>query len=370
MTLIEIMISAGIFGFAALAMTTLFSSHAERVNLLRNEGALSESATDFIESLEGILSSATQIFFCGCSMNCTFGNSAGGSGRAMTTSRDENCHNPEGATDLCDPGNTVKRLLVFETEDAPEPGEPLRAGMNICTGNGSVGTLGQLIPADTATFGQGMVLRGCKRIVRLAFEAPRGNPPTVAVTPGRLTLRYLPASAPLSTASVPASSVLLGSVEGVYRVWCGMNQPSPTAGPNSSPNFGRGDSFNLSFQAKSRRRNDNSPANFEPWGPVDGTGVSAPALPGARARFLMGTHRTYLSQTQLPNIGTRGLIVGKAQSERGCSRGSGVGIRCCSGYFNLAGSVRTCRDDCLTSGSASTNLEQCCSHMRQGSTCL
>lgn len=309
------MVTVGLFGALMLVMMSLMAETSRNSAKVQNEARLSEDLLQFSLAVESYLSNTTRIVQCSCGGTCQ-----------INTAPD--CVQSA----ACD----LTNLFEFDYEDANDPSVVAGAGCYPGASNP---------PTDAP---DGLVLRGCKRRLRIALTPPSrvtpGNP--ASSTPGELRMEELD-----QTGAVVRT---IQRLRGVYEFRCGR---VPIGNGAISP-----DQFSFKIRAKTRATNSpfGSPG-YDGWHPADD-----PAF-----RFLEGTHRELSTHVSFRNLNVPGVHFGKAYSALNCvpdGRARGADV-CCSGYSDSGG---TCipMDTCAPRGTAAATAAECCSLTLNAGACL
>jgi len=161
-TLIELLISVGLFGVVALGISSLYIESSKRALDLENNAKLSEEMLVFANSLEILLTNTTAIFNCNCQDDCVF-----------------DILSPPLPTSS--PGSPA---IIFEIENAYNPAQKATDGCyyhktkEVTSGGHDLNSIDDLIP------------RGCKQTLKIEFTAPSAesiNDPIVDAT-GKLEI--------------------------------------------------------------------------------------------------------------------------------------------------------------------------------------
>lgn len=340
-TLVELMVAVGLFGVLSLAMMTLFGDHSTQIAKARNEARLSESLGEFSEALDLYLSGVTQVISCGCGFDgitivgtpCTY--VEGATGLEDCKERSAPCWNP---------------ILRFEYEDAGNPSLPTPAAG--CVNSGSSTVSAAITPEQ-------LILRGCKKRMRLSYTAPVIEVGATASQPGTLTLDL--EDPKVANPAPGAGLTTLHTLRGVYLVRCGHVEPTGTGTGKASK-----DHFRLRLRLKERLRNDaaSTSASYESWAKLG-------------KNFWSGTHREISLDFSFQNLSVHGVHFGKPFSNRDCVLGSSSSAdgNCCSGYRLVSGACMS-MDSCKKGGKALSGgnefpsdpgnpafaFAECCSH--------
>ncbi len=342
-TLVELMVAVALFGVLSLAMMTLFGDHSLQIARARNEARLSEQLGEFSEALDLYLSGVTQVISCGCTNSNPCIYSAGATELEDCTVASVDCNVAP------DP------LLRFEFEDAANPSDAVPAAG--CLNSGSS-------PVAVAIAPDRMILRGCKKRMRLTYTPPVLEVGPTPSQPGTLTIdREDPT---VASPTQGAGLTTLHTLRGVYMVRCGHLSPT-----GSDTGVASKDHFRLHIRMKERIRNDIAASDlnmYESWA-QGGLG------------FFRGTHRETSLDFSFQNLSVHGVHFGKPFSFRDCVLGSSSsadGSYCCSGYRLVNGNCLP-MDNCVAGGppplrvgvapsdpSDPNALAECCSHTMNG----
>lgn len=314
LTLVELMVSVALFGFAASMLATLFVQFAGKRTRSQNSSELAERLSQFAQSLEVYVTNATEIRNCGCNIS-------------------NNCiYDPARECGLT--GDCGLPLLEIITEDSLDPGSFPGPECFGATTNPRVGS----------TF-PGLIPRGCKKRIQVQGFAPSTmtvGPPAVVGTPGRLDI-----------VDVTTGWVVLQSLVGTYAVTCGL--------VGSGAGDPAGTQFYFDIRVKARNSNLNTsptPNLLEGWHPAD-------------PEFQRGTHRAYLTAIPFRNLTQPGLHYGKTVTFDNCTRDGDPAPEgnCCSRYRDTVG---TCipQAACIRAGTQPPDFgdlqlaaQWCCSHV-------
>ncbi|MBL7714483.1 MAG: type II secretion system protein [Bdellovibrionales bacterium] len=348
MTLVELMVSTGLFGIIAVTTATLYSQNATLQARAQNEIRLESGAQEFINALEVSLGAATRMISCGCGASgttppCAF------SGAPAADCVAGGCL----AGDAIAAGPAGIQLIAFEAEDSNEPSitDPAASVIPGCSG---------VVSAAGGPPFSAMKMRGCKRIFEVRLIAPVPSAPGTPATsqPGSIQINrckpdFDPA-APTDCSANPASPQTMGSIPGVYSVWCGHPSNVDAAGANVGRDVA---SFRFDIRAKAKFE-----ALSETWSPD-------PAQDNA-ATFGNGIHRTFSITTVLKNTSIRGVHFGKFSSDL-CARDgqdpTNFAGTCCSGYRSFSTGMCVPTGSCIRSGGPPSTQDvnafiECCSH--------
>lgn len=339
MTLVELMVSLGLFSVASLALASLFGENAKQTSRARAEIELETQTLDFSTTFDVLLSQTSMVYACRCGSDqsapnprCAFYDV--GAASAITP----DCQLGGCGVNPAAPADGVPiQLLVFETEDTLDPSQVSTAN---CRGGGAN-------PRPAAT-GTRVTARGCKRAYELEYLTPiRMNPAGVS-RPGTLRINLCRGGLTVAgTATTCLTPQTVSEIDGAYSVRCG--HPTTEQAPGGPANMVREvNSFRLDFRAKSL-----ASSLRESYAPVDA------------ASFPLGTHRGYSLTSYFRNLTTRGVQFGKIETFS-CDRVTSTTGNCCSGYsFSTGVCIPT--NACVLSGQkpsvdAASSFTECCSH--------
>jgi Flp pilus assembly pilin Flp len=346
-TLAELMVSLGISSLAMVTLASLFSQNAVLQARSQNEARLEEGISEFVNQLETSLGNTSRVFGCGCggadAPLCTFAEIDPLPYEISPDCLDPGGANPCGAGAVDATGDTATelQLVVFETEDNPEPSN---FTYTQCFGY----TAGI---ADPVFAGQDWIPQGCKQVYEIRAIAPiKISAARPAGAPGVLQINrcsnYDPGNPTVCTPlGQPRNTV--ASLQGVYSVRCGhtSRQPNPAL-----PTTIFRETSGFRFDVKAKALNDTF---NEGWSPLD-------------PRFSHGLHRTISLTTLLRNMAVRGVHFGKMRTDRCAPDGANATAfsgNCCSGY--RLGTTCLSVNQCRRSGvavAADADFVACCSH--------
>jgi prepilin-type N-terminal cleavage/methylation domain-containing protein len=352
MTLVELMVSVGLFGILSLGLAEMFASNSRMSARAQNESKLSEQVVDFSQALENYLTNATQILGCNCANGCVLPDLTGLSSPPAGTDcmSGNNC----GSGSTAAPGADI---LIFEYEDANNPTDPA------INGQCEVTALGGLVDAKGRLTNNGispdaLTLRGCKKRIHLTAIQPTAPTATAPGSPGQLALYLEDPANPGSLLPDPVKVVggissgsagagQMTGTAGVFQMFCGQTPIPGTA-------IAAPDHFRIQFSVKTRTNNtqDVTSPFFEGW------------TPGS-ANFNLGIQRTYNFDISMHNLNVPGVQFGKSQTLLNCTQdgGNAPDGNCCSGYMDVNGNCLPMAG-CTVSGQAPPTgiWSECCSH--------
>lgn len=342
-TLVELMVAVALFGVLSLAMMTLFGDHSLQIAKARNEARLSEQLGEFSEALDLYLGGVTQVISCGCTNSnpCVYSPGA---------TETEDCTAPSVACAVA-----PNPLFRFEMEDAANPAVSIPSAG--CLNSGSSTVAAGITPDQ-------MILRGCKKRMRLTYTPPVIEVGPTHSQPGTLTIGLEDPT--VASPALGAGLTTLHTLRGVYMVRCGHISPTGTGTGVASK-----DHFRLQIRMKERIRNDIAPTDanlYESWAQ-------------AGLNFWRGTHREVSLDFAFQNLSVHGVHFGKPFSFRDCVLGSSFSAEgnCCSGFRLVNGNCLP-MDNCVAGGPPPTRVGQapsdpsnpnmafaeCCSHKMTG----
>jgi len=319
-TLVELMISTGLFGYVAIMSSTLFSEGMKMVITARAQADFTQQIISFNDAIDSIVANTTRVVSCGCNATCTYVASGGGFPAAS-------------------PAATT--ILEFDSDTANNPGDTA-AGACIgatttwsgFTGAGATSGIAPSLSTDYQYYP-----RGCKERFQLLFSPPSPNTTTDGGAnfstgqPGTLKLVKLTAG---------GGSQTMAQVTGAYDFNCGYESGAPTG-------------FRMEVKAKTK-------AVSMPYGP---SGSVESFSPLDTAMFLKGIHRMLSLNIQFRNLSNEAIQFGRTISYRGCTPDNQPSTdgNCCSGYYDRAAGNCIAPTGCLVSGAAAVGAwEKCCSH--------
>jgi len=327
-TLVELMVSTGLFSLVCLALASLFADHAKYSAKAQNDARLSESLLEFADTLETYLNNTTQVIACGCNSG---GTPPCGFSEAVDCTTAGNCNNTA--------------LLKFETETSPTPDATSADGCIFPAANA-------ILPGGVTT--NRLMLRGCKLQLQLSYTPPTQVIGATPSQPGVLTLDLI-------NPNTGAVARTLNQLPGVFSVKCGASSFVYVDESGANVNQLVHDQFKLDISVKTRASNLGlGDPSYESWHPLD-----------TAFNFLRGTQRQIVENFAFRNLSVRGVMYGKAHSFMSCALDGQTEDQgnCCSGYRYATGLCMP-MSACLGSGQTPADFAECCSHVVYGGTCL
>lgn len=377
-TLVELMITTGLFGYCALMAGTLFAEGMKLVVTARAQADFNQQLTGFNDVVDTYIANATRIrgCLCGSGTNCLYNGATGTAALPVDgTSVPTKCgaYIATGGENVCD-------FLDFDTETENNPGAEASGA---CIGSQGWDQMSG-VQAVTQAAGPNRISgpppiawendyqlfpKGCKERIKLRFIPPRRN----AFAAGNYTIG-IPGEMQMVKISTAGTESVLAKISGVYAFQCGFDGLK-----RGTANQGAATGFRLDIEAKTRRQPAMmGPANImESWAPQDSTEGGLPF-----DLFKKGIHRTLELNIQFRNLSAESIHFGRTASFRGCKADGQTTMAsdCCSGYFDRGTNRCLAKTSCVpaelnpntpvnplsatvdASTGMSQDWEKCCSH--------
>ena len=348
-TLVELMISVGLFSVFSLALASLFADFTKQTVTAYNRADLSEEHQLFNLNMDLFLTNMTRLIECNCGEdNCR-----------IHTDWDEAALDSVDCMDSATTcGTTTDSTLVldFETESANNPAQ---VASSSCLDGG---TLGNTRGVDDTN--GGLIRRGCKRRMQIRWIAPTqntivGTTETIG-TPGRIQIW---------DATQASNPVLLHQLRGAFRLVCGFLDDGSDNTVNDAAAVVDRSQFRIDYGVKRQTirtdtRTTGSDTLIESW------------HPGDASAFSLGFHSRRSRTVPLRNLNSPGIHYGLPLTFESCTPAGQVDSsgNCCSGHFNVLSNLCLPQQmgdgnttGCLARGQppVSTDIAgilSCCSH--------
>ena len=336
-TLIELMVTTGIFSIVILVTMVIYTQGLDLAAKFNRAAATTEMMGEGLGMLTNILAQVTHIRSCKCGSteNCLW------DGSTAATAWDE---------PALLGGPTVP---IFDADFESWFGSSTNGILN-------AGVDPALSPSITAPFGCGInnnaasqpfvsPRRGCKERVQLFYTKPVIEAGATPSTPGQLTIRI----GNTTNINLQHTDINIGDKTNAQKIGlvafsCGLE----SAAANQA-----GTVFVLNLRSKVKNRLTERTSlltEYESWFP---TGLN----------YNAGYFRESRIKISFPNMFVRGAYQWRIQSNRKCKTvGTAAATKeeCCSFAMNATSCVA-----CIRSGQASALANSCCSHALNGGLC-
>ena len=366
-TLVELMVSTGLFGYCALMMGTLFAEGSRLVVSVRAQADFNSEMILFNDVVDTYIANTTRIrtCLCGAPGTCLYD----GTGIPTSLPKDgskvpADCGTYSNAKTPTDPACD---FLDFDTDVANDPTQEATgscfgysgwdqfSGANISKQASTHPVPAPVNDIDPTDPDFQIYPKGCKERMKLRFIPPTANTPS-----GTRESAGVPGEIQLVKISVGGAEQILSKLTGVYAFQCGF-EAKQNGGANGAPT-----SFRIDINAKTKRApaTAGEATSMESWSPYD-------------SNFPKGLHKILSLNIQYRNLSSEAIQFGRTQSFRGCQAdGTAIGAgtsadaaNCCSGYIDRFGSgLCIPQTACLpaktviATAGPSGDWEKCCSH--------
>ncbi|MCM0607220.1 MAG: prepilin-type N-terminal cleavage/methylation domain-containing protein [Xanthomonadaceae bacterium] len=358
-TLVELMITTGLFGYCALMAGTLFAEGMRLVVTARAQADFNQQLISFNDSVDTYIANTTRVRSCLCGndgLKCLYDASYGSGTFPTDGSRVPggcDTYSANGSDSACD-------FLDFDSDTAMNPGQEATGN---CIGNtGWEAFTGKAVATqttDSLAVDYQLYPKGCKERFKL-----RWIPPTKNSESGGVYTVGVPGEIQMVKISLSGVETVMARVQGVYAFQCGfdaINRRSTSIGgiPPTVDDRGAATGFRLDIEAKTRRSQvPFGAANVvESWAPQE-------VIPD---QFTKGLHRVLSLNIQFRNLAAESIQFGRTVSFRGCQPDNTASLTgdCCSGYIDRGTGLCMPKTLCKTAGTtiAKSDWEQCCSHV-------